>query len=80
MSDLPESPECLNAGKGDCAGAVEYRPSLSGTGLSIARCGGHWTQRLEQEQELKRRYPEQAPPDFDPMYAGERWNEDDPWP
>lgn len=64
----------------ECQGAVEYRTPLSGTGRSFPRCTRHWEDRLELEQGLRERYPEQRPADFDPMAAGERWEEDDPWP
>ena len=76
-NSLPENPECLDDGDGKCAGAVQYRESLSGTGTPIPRCGHHWTERLKLQRELRQRYPRQAPADFDPAYAGERWGEDD---
>lgn len=60
----------------DCRGEVQMRESLSGTGMRIARCDRHWTKRLEFQQDLNARYPQMPPPDFDPMYAGERWDED----
>lgn len=63
-----------------CTGRVELRESLSGTGTPIPRCDGHWSARLDREEEWRRRYPEQRPTDFDPLMAGERWDEDDPWP
>lgn len=59
-----------------CAGAVEYRYPLSGTGQSFPRCEKHWEERLENEEKLRERYPEHAPSDFDPAYAGEYWGED----
>jgi len=74
----PELPTCLNSSdETGCAGTVEYRMPLSGTGKSFPRCDKHWRRRLEQEEDLRRRYPVQQPADFDPLYAGERWNEDD---
>lgn len=76
MDDLT----CLNKDIGrasTCQGPTELRPSLSGTGLAIARCDGHWEARLRFQEELDRRYPVQAPADFDPLYAGERWDEED---
>ncbi len=71
------SERCINEGDGKCEGVVELRPSLTGTGTPIPRCGYHWDQRLDLEQELRQRYPVHAPPDFDPLYAGERWDEDE---
>ncbi len=67
---------CLNAGDGQCRGAVEPRPSLSGTGTPIERCDHHWSKRLDLQESLNRRYPRHAPADFDPSYAGERWEDD----
>lgn len=70
--------ECLDdRGDATCEGSVEYRFPLSGTGKSFARCDKHWSIRLDLDQQLRERYPEQAPADFDPSYAGERWSEDD---
>lgn len=59
-----------------CAGAVEYRMPLSGTGRSFPRCDAHWDARLRVQEGINRRYPSQAPADFDPSYAGESWDED----
>lgn len=59
-----------------CKGAVEYRYPLSGTGKSFPRCDKHWSDRLDREDEINRRYPSVQPSDFDPMYAGESWYED----
>jgi hypothetical protein len=70
---------CIQASE-ECAGRVELREALSGTGIPYERCDHHWAARLILESELRAKYPEQAPADFDPLYAGERWNEDDPWP
>lgn len=68
---------CLDNWAGDpCEGEVEYRMPLSGTGKSFPRCDKHWAKRLDREQELRERYPEQPPADFDPLYAGESWDED----
>lgn len=70
--------ECLEAADGDCKGAVEYRPSLTGTGTAIERCDYHWTKRLDKEEELREVYPDSPfpPPWFDPANAGEHWDED----
>ena len=67
--------ECLNFGH-DCSGAVEYRMALSGTGKSFPRCDKHWSDRLDQEDQTRSRYPDLAPSDFDPYYAGESWDGD----
>lgn len=73
-----ETIECLDDHKGGCSGAVELRPSLSGTGTPIPRCDAHWAARLDWQDEHNRAYPDSpCPPSwFDPTYAGERWDED----
>ncbi len=74
-----EKPECLDRHKGGCKGEVEYRMSLSGTGTPIPRCDHHWQERLDWQETHLMKYPDtDCPPSwFDPMDAGERWNEDD---
>jgi hypothetical protein len=66
---------CLQDGP-DCQGAVEYRMPLSGTGKPFARCDHHWNLRLIEQDRINRTYPTHAPADFDPSYAGERWDDD----
>lgn len=68
--------DCLDQGKSECDGEVAYREPLSGTGRAFPRCERHWDERLESQREIERRYPETAPADFDPAYAGERWDEE----
>lgn len=72
--------ECLDHHEGDCKGPVEYRMPLSGTGRSFPRCEGHWDARLDREEQIRERYghPDSSmpPSDFDPTYAGERWDDD----
>lgn len=70
--------DCLEYGNGPCEGAVEYRTSLTGTGMAIERCDRHWELRLAREEELRRDYPDSpfAPDWFDPSYAGERWDDE----
>lgn len=60
----------------DCSGPVEYRMPLSGSGRSFPRCDKHWAVRLDVQEEINRKYPTNQPSDFDPAYAGERWDED----
>lgn len=67
--------KCLEHGA-DCRGAVEYRMALSGTGRSFPRCEQHWSLRVEEQQRISERYPQMQPADFDPAYAGERWDEE----
>lgn len=69
--------DCLNF-DAECAGEVEYRMPLSGTGRSFPRCDFHWSERLDIQAGIDERYPDSphAPSDFDPYYAGESWNDD----
>lgn len=60
----------------ECQGFVEYRMALSGTGKAFPRCEFHWDKRLEKQEEHNTRYPVMPPHDFDPGFAGERWDED----
>jgi hypothetical protein len=75
--------ECLDGPDG-CGGDTFPRAALSGSGERYSRCDVHYeayAERLTPRMaEIRSRYPEMAPPDFDFMAAGERWAEDDPWP
>lgn len=77
MYDDNETPECLD-GPAECGGAVEYRMALSGTGRSFPRCDKHWSDRLDVQEGINRRYPDSPfpPSDFDSSYAGESWDDD----
>ena len=68
--------DCLDGPEG-CQGEVEFRFPLSVTGKSFPRCDYHWFKRLEVQEEINARYPTLPPSDFDPTYAGERWDEDE---
>lgn len=70
--------ECLDGHKGSCSGKVEYRMPLSSSGTSFPRCDHHWARRLMEQERIDRLYPDTPlpPTDFDPTYAGERWDED----
>jgi len=72
---MTEEIKCLD-GPSECEGAIEFRHALSGTGKSFLRCDKHWSKRLAKQAEINSRYPTQQPSDFDPAYAGERWDED----
>jgi hypothetical protein len=78
--DMPRHLECLDSrdpAESTCEGAVEYRMPLSGTGKAFPRCEKHWEERLEVQQGINERYGSIAPPsDFDPGYAGERWDDE----
>jgi hypothetical protein len=79
LTPQTEQLECLDgAGAGqDCAGPVECRHPLSGTGRSFPRCEMHWARRLDRQGEIDRRYPATPPRDWSPLDAGEAWDEDD---
>ncbi len=68
--------QCLDHHQGGCEGEVEYRYALSATGRSFPRCDAHWSARLDEQERINQRYPQHAPSDFDPSYAGESWDED----
>ena len=77
MSYYDDEPlECLDDhGDGTCSGPVEMRWPGYGE-RSWPRCEKHGEERIEKAEETKRRYPQHAPDDFDPSYAGERWDDD----
>lgn len=72
---------CIDSHLSPCRGKVAERYSLSGSGMRFSRCDGHYDDYVTRTQpridEIYRRYPAVAPDDFDPSYAGERWDEDD---
>jgi hypothetical protein len=78
--------ECLSHGDGECVGEIGLYDSSTGASASW-RCGGHqevWAAKQAKfKEENDRKYPgwdvpnSPAPDWFDPMYAGERWDEDD---
>lgn len=72
--------ECLDGPEG-CRGEVLMREALSGSGLRYPRCDHHWERHVECMQPrmdaIRARYPEYAPADFDPEYAGVSWYEEE---
>ena len=72
--------ECLGADDTTdvCAGPVELRTPMSGTGISYPRCERHFELRLDLQDRLSRDYPDSSQPPawFDPSNAGERWDDD----
>lgn len=78
MTTTDEPLECLDGGEEmiGCKGPVELRYPLSPTGIWYPRCDEHYEQRLEQQDKINERYPFHEPADFDPLYAGERWDDD----
>lgn len=71
--------DCLDGPSG-CEGEIFERPTMSGSGDTYPRCDKHYEAYVERltpvMDDIRRRYPEQAPADFDPFYSGEQWNED----
>lgn len=69
---------CLDTGDGACAGNVEYHSTDPGVRPSFPRCARHWAARLVREAEYRVNYPDSplAPAWFDPLAAGERWDDD----
>ena len=78
LDEYGDPVECLDAGPDpdECEGPIEYRMALSGTGISYPRCEKHWHERCVKQDEINARYPYHQPADFDPLYAGERWDDD----
>jgi hypothetical protein len=76
--EASEPIECLDGPDG-CEGEVAYRMALSGTGESFPRCDRHWDERLDRQEEINERYPDSplAPAWFDPLDAGDSWDEDE---
>jgi hypothetical protein len=77
---VAEDLECIDDPSGKtCMGPVEYRWPGYGE-RHFTRCAKHGHQRLVREQEARERYgnPDSPcpPPGFDPMDAGERWEDD----
>lgn len=76
--------DCIDSDDGSCAGEVFERYTLSGSGMTFPRCEHHYDAYVERTQPImdaiNRRYPVTAPADFDPLFAGERWDEEDSWP
>lgn len=79
--------ECIDAPRpkqvsdeGPCKGPTHVYTSLSGATTHV-RCEGHraaYEARLAPViEDINRRYPKDPPADFDPLYAGESWDEPD---
>jgi hypothetical protein len=68
--------ECQDAHRGDCRGPVEMRLRPSDW-KSFPRCDHHAEAWYAEQERIQRAYGgATAPSDFDPAYAGERWDED----
>lgn len=69
---------CLDGGEEmlGCMGPVELRYPMSPTGRWFPRCEQHYDQRLAKQDEINERYPDNPPPDWSPLDAGEHWSDD----
>lgn len=81
MNETLPVTECLgysDTRPDECKGAVEYRMSMSATGISYPRCDKHFSERLDTQERLRRDYPDSSTPPawFDSSYAGECWDDD----
>jgi hypothetical protein len=65
---------CLDHHRGNCRGEVMLRESLTGTGNAIARCDGHWEDRLQKQQEFHEKDAQYRNVDY--LDAGERYEDD----
>lgn len=68
--------DCMDSHKGNCAGPVEprLRPCDWQT---FPRCERHAEAWYAEQERIERTYGGATDPmDFDPLYAGERWDAD----
>lgn len=68
--------ECLGCigSETECRGKVEWH--WPGHGIrNFPRCEQHQMERIVAAEEERRRYPMLPPSDFDPGFAGERWDD-----
>lgn len=72
--------DCIDARQSPCTGETFERYALSGSGLTYPRCDGHYDEYVARTQpridKIRKRYPDTAPDDFDPLACGERWDDD----
>jgi hypothetical protein len=75
---VSETLTCLDYGRGPCRGPVEMRWPGHGH-RNFPRCEAHQEKRLEQAEADNAKYPDSpiAPEWFDPLAAGETWDEPD---
>lgn len=68
--------DCMETHKGNCAGPVELR-LRSSDWKEFPRCDAHAEAWFAEQERIQRTYGgASAPSDFDPAFAGERWDED----
>lgn len=63
--------DCRDYYRGGCKGSVEMRWTGE---RDRPLCEAHGERALRLHEEIQERYPRHAPADFDPLYAGERWD------
>ena len=72
--------DCIDVEDGGCAGPVELRQTMSGSGASFPRCELHYEIYAERMAvviaEISARYPVTPPADWSPLDAGEAWDEE----
>lgn len=70
---------CLEAGSGECRGAVERWWNGDPEGKTWPRCEKHQRAREARKANSMEQYANciNPPSWFDPSYAGEQWNEDE---
>ena len=67
---------CIDGPDG-CDGPVEWGTTPDRDDFrAFTRCRAHYERRCKAAEEHLRKYPVHAPADFDPLYAGETWDED----
>lgn len=81
MSTPTEPLECLDEhpDADGCVGEVVYHSNpYSSSFKAWPRCEKHYDQYLTKMEGINQRYPDSPipPSDFDPTYAGERWDDD----
>ena len=74
---MSESLTCIDEHQGGCDGLIEYHTNpYSDSFKAWPRCDQHFAAYVERMADIAQRYPVNAPADFDPLYAGERWDDD----
>jgi hypothetical protein len=66
MECLEHSPDCKGKVTNTTTDGIKYWP----------RCEFHEELRQDLEQRIRERYPYNQPSNFDPDYAGERWDDE----
>lgn len=76
MPDTTTHTDCIGRGTTPCHGTAPPRSRSAAAEHRSPAVTGTPNARLDREDEIRRRYPRHQPADFDPTYAGERWDED----